>query len=94
MRPCKVCQVTQQSSHMHTNCYFSLKPIEVHCACIHYHSHTYIRHRDRASKTYFLMPKYTLRVYTLVLSFKDTEMRAGITSQMVIFSCFIGVVLV
>ena len=28
---------------------------EVHCACIHYHSHTYIRHKDIAS----LLPRHT-----------------------------------
>ena len=36
--------------------------IEVHCACIHYHSHTYIRHRDIASlllRHTWSMPKNT-----------------------------------
>ena len=40
--------------HMLCDEFFS-KTIEVHCACIHYHSHTYIRHRDIAS----LLPRHT-----------------------------------
>ena len=66
--------ITQQSS-LYTHkfiCFVMNFFIEVHCACIHYHSHTYIRHRDIASLLlrHMSMPKNTPRVCTLVLSFQ------------------------
>ena len=72
--------ITQQSSHKFT-CFvmnFFQKTTEVHYACIHYHSHTYIRHRDIASLLPDIlrsMPKNTPRVCTLVLSFKFEKNR-------------------
>ena len=54
---------------------FFLKTVEVHCACIHYHSHTYIRHRDIASLRPRHTSKNTPRVCTLVLSFRQVRIK-------------------
>ena len=87
--------ITQQSSHKFT-CFvmnFFLKTIEVHCACIHYHSHTYIRHRDIASLLPDIlrsMPKNMLRACTLVLSYEKNRYLQGSSSDLllhVIRSC-------